>query len=109
MFDPLSGNEQRSQLLTNLIDRIGNCEYEALEKIDFSMSGDFNWAEQILEQVQTKRNPNKTALAWLDENGKEKKFTYREIVTNGNKFLNALRDNGVQKGDSIFVMLPGLP
>ncbi|MFW5731063.1 MAG: acetyl-coenzyme A synthetase N-terminal domain-containing protein, partial [Desulfonatronovibrionaceae bacterium] len=54
-------------------------------------------------------NKNKLALIWEGEPGDSKKMTYYELYRAVNKFANALRSLGIQKGDRVVLYLPPLP
>jgi len=95
-----------------LLDAINNLErgdYQALTESKIDVPEYFNWTQELFESVHTKRNPNKTALLWTDQRGNETKYTFLELAGRSNKFLNLLREKGLSKDDSIFVMLPVLP
>ncbi|HXQ93463.1 MAG TPA: AMP-binding protein [Nitrososphaerales archaeon] len=95
-----------------MLDAINNLErgdYQALTESKIDVPEYFNWTQELFESVHTKRNPNKTALLWTDQRGNETKYTFLELAGRSNKFLNLLREKGLSKDDSIFVMLPVLP
>ncbi|MDY7000293.1 MAG: acetate--CoA ligase, partial [Thermodesulfobacteriota bacterium] len=54
-------------------------------------------------------NKNKLALIWEGEPGDNRKFTYYELYRAVNRFANALRSLGVQKGDRVVIYMPLLP
>jgi len=54
-------------------------------------------------------NKNKLALIWEGEPGDSKKMTYYELYRAVNKFANALRSLGIQKGDRVVLYMPPLP
>jgi len=54
-------------------------------------------------------NKNKLALIWEGEPGDSRKYTYFELYREVNRFANALRTLGVQKGDRVVVYMPPLP
>ncbi len=94
----------------NLEDRRAQAEsfFQELRKHDF---GDrFNWAEEIFEELHVKERGDKTALIWADmETGENKTFSYRELAGNGNRLLNFMRKNGLEKGNNIYMMTPIVP
>ena len=52
---------------------------------------------------------NKAALIWEGEPGDRRTLTYWDIYQDVNRFANALRDLGVEKGDRVAVYLPMTP
>lgn len=54
-------------------------------------------------------NKNKLAVIWEGEAGDSRKMTYFELYRAVNKFSNALRSLGVQKGDRVLLYMPPLP
>ncbi len=70
----------------------------------------FNWASEIFEGLHVKERGDQAALIWTDlETDAERKFTYAEMAENGNKFLNFIRNNGVLKGDNLYMLTPIVP
>ncbi len=67
----------------------------------FNFGGDVvdRWAE----------DPQRLALIWCDDRGKEKRFTFADIRHLSNRFANLLKNQGVGKGDRVLVMLPRVP
>lgn len=51
---------------------------------------------------------NKTALIFESEDGTSKFYTYNMLLGEVNRFANALRSFGVQKGDGVAIYLPNL-
>ena len=52
---------------------------------------------------------NKVAIMWEGENGEYRSFTYYQLYHSVNKFANALKNLGVQKGDRVTIYLPMVP
>jgi len=70
----------------------------------------FNWAAEIFEGVHVKERGDQLALIWTDLNtDAERKFTYKEVAANGNKFLNFIRKKGVVKGNNLYMLTPIVP
>ena len=70
----------------------------------------FNWAAEIFEGLHVKDRGDQLALIWTDlDTDAERMFTYRELAANGNKCLNYLRKNGVEKGDNLYMLTPIVP
>ena len=70
----------------------------------------FNWAEEIFEGMHVKERGDQKALIWASmESGEEKSYTYKEFAENGNKCLNYLRKQGIEKGHNLYLMSPIVP
>lgn len=74
------------------------------------VGGKINITENALD-ANLKERGNKTAIIWEPEltNESAKKFTYQELYNEVNKFANALKKLGVQKGDRVGIYLPMIP
>jgi len=49
------------------------------------------------------------ALIYLDEEGKEQKYTFHELKDLSNQLANVLKANGIGKGDRVGILLPQCP
>ncbi len=49
------------------------------------------------------------AIRWLARHGDDRDITYRELTALTNRFANALRSLGVQRGDRVFVLMGRIP
>jgi acetyl-CoA synthetase len=66
----------------------------------------YNMAEDIDKYAD---QPEKLALIWENEEGDSRQITYLELRQESNKFANALKRMGLQKGDTVIIMLPRIP
>jgi len=55
------------------------------------------------------REPGKTALFWVNQQGEERRYSFRDMKTGSDLAARLLHDNGIRKGDRVFVMLPRIP
>ena len=70
----------------------------------------FNWAAEVFEDIQVKERGDQPALIWTDlETDAEQQYTYKELAANGNKLLNYLRKQGVEKGNNLYMLTPIVP
>jgi len=53
--------------------------------------------------------PDKTAMLWVNPQGEERRYSFRDIKTGSDSAARLLHDNGIGKGDRVFVMLPRIP
>jgi acetyl-CoA synthetase len=68
---------------------------------------EFNWAlDWFDEYARSNLDP---ALWVVEENGDEIKLSYAELSARSNQLANWLRQQGVQRGDNILLMLPNQP
>jgi acetyl-CoA synthetase len=57
-----------------------------------------------------KNRGDKVAIIWeADEPGQSKKITYRELLANVCRVANALKSQGVRKGDPVTIYMPMVP
>ncbi len=49
------------------------------------------------------------ALIYLDEEGKEQKYTFWELKNLSNQLANSLKANGIDRGDTVGILLPQCP
>ena len=68
-----------------------------------------NLIYNVLDRWLKTPTAQKNALIWVDQNLNEKKYTYKKLALEVNKFANALRSLGVKKGDRITIYLPRIP
>lgn len=70
----------------------------------------FNWSAEIFEGLHVKERGNQLGLIWTDlDTDAERRFTYKEIADNGNRFLNFIRKHGANKGDNVYMLTPIVP
>ena len=68
----------------------------------------FNFAYDIIDNWAA-RTRNQLAMIWVNQQGEEKRYTFREIARLSNQAANLLVKMGVRKGDKVFMMIPRLP
>ncbi len=84
-------------------------DYDGLHRARPAVPEYFNWAADVFEPLWVKSRPAETALLYLDERESPTRFTFAELASQGNRLLNLLRERGLRKGDTLFVMLPVVP
>ena len=52
---------------------------------------------------------DRVAFHWRGEEGEERDITYAELLADTQRFANALRDCGIEKGDVVGIYLPMIP
>lgn len=68
-----------------------------------------NIVHNALDRHIETANKNKLALIWEGEPGDSRTFTYYELYRHVNKFANALKSLGIQRGDRVVIYMPPLP
>jgi acetyl-CoA synthetase len=68
----------------------------------------FNFGFDVID-AWAKKDRNKLAMIWVNQNGEEKKFSFLDISNLSNKAANILLKYNINKGDRVLVMLPRIP
>jgi len=80
---------------------------ESYRSFRWQLPETFNFAADVVDAWA--KNPQKLALLWCDESGREERHTFRQIAERSKRLGSVLRANGLKKGDRCIVMLPRLP
>ncbi|HVZ17161.1 MAG TPA: AMP-binding protein, partial [Terriglobales bacterium] len=76
------------------------------------VGGQTNLSYNCLDLQVAKGRGNKTAIIWEGEPGEIRTYTYSQLLTEVQKFANALKSLGIKKGDRVTIymgMTPELP
>lgn len=68
----------------------------------------FNFGFDVIDAWANK-DRNKLAMIWVDQEGKEQKFTFYDLMRLSNQIVNMMIKYGVNKGDKVMIMLPRVP
>lgn len=71
--------------------------------------GKLNASVNCLDRHAKGERRLKAALIWVGEDGEEQTYTYNRLYREVNRFANALRKLGVQKGDRVILYMPLTP
>ncbi|HEU5062309.1 MAG TPA: acetate--CoA ligase [Solirubrobacterales bacterium] len=71
--------------------------------------GRLNASAQCLDRHVEAGNGDRVAFHWRGEEGEERDVTYADLHRDVQRFANALRDLGVEKGDVVGIYLPMIP
>jgi acyl-coenzyme A synthetase/AMP-(fatty) acid ligase len=82
--------------MRNYEDTYSSFNWERPAKYNFARDVIDHWASQDAEKL---------AMLWVDDDGNEVKRTFREIATASKRLSNVLSDLGVERGDTIILML----
>jgi len=77
-------------------------EYKTLKK-------KMNIAQEAIDKNAEGNRKNKVALYWESDEEEELKLTFLEMSSLSNRFGNALKDLGVERGQRVFIFLPRIP
>lgn len=66
----------------------------------------FNIANVVGKNATLSGLSDKIAVIDVKGNGRDRKFTYRQLNQRVNRLANALRRSGITKGDRVFVLMP---
>ncbi|HLQ32299.1 MAG TPA: AMP-binding protein, partial [Chloroflexota bacterium] len=66
----------------------------------------FNFTADVFEPWA---DTDAVAMLWFDDNGAERRISYRELSERANRLANVLRSQGVSKGDRVFIMVGRIP
>lgn len=64
----------------------------------------FNFAYDVVD-AWAATHPDKVALVWADETGREATFTFADLQRASNQVANVLRDLGIGRGDRVLLIL----
>ncbi len=84
-------------------------DYETISK-NFSIEVPeyFNFGFDIID-AWAKRDRNKLAMIWVNQEGEEKKFSFLDVSNLSNQAANILLKYGINKGDRVLVLLSRIP
>lgn len=95
--------------LQNHEDVYNNFDWEEVEKeFTWHSTGKVNMAFEAVDRHALGWRKNKVAL-YYDDDLRQEKYTYQELMLLSNKFGNVLRKLGIKKGDRVFVFMPRSP
>jgi acetyl-CoA synthetase len=71
--------------------------------------GELNASANCLDRHVEAGRGERVAYRWLGEEGEERAVTYADLLADVQRFANALRDHGIEKGDVVGIYLPMIP
>lgn len=90
-------------------DKVVDWNFETPD-VKWFVNGKLNITENIFEKNMFTRS-NQTAIIWEpnDPNDEVRKITYKELFEDVSQFANALKAQGVEKGDRVCIYMPMVP
>jgi acetyl-CoA synthetase len=73
------------------------------------VGGKLNASHNCLDRHVEAGLGERVALHWRGEDGTERDISYAELLADVERFANALKDQGVEKGDVVGIYLPMIP
>ncbi len=73
------------------------------------VGGTLNVSYNCLDRHVEAGNGDRVAFHWRGEEGDQRDITYAELLAEVKRFANALKDQGVRKGDVVGIYLPMIP
>jgi acetyl-CoA synthetase len=71
--------------------------------------GKINVSHNCLDRHVEAGNGDRVAFHWRGEEGEERDVSYADLLRDVKRFANALKDNGIEKGDVVGIFLPMIP
>jgi acetyl-CoA synthetase len=71
--------------------------------------GRLNASFNCLDRHVAAGRGDRVAYRWRGEEGEEREITYAELLADVQRFANALREHGIEKGDVVGIYLPMIP
>jgi len=68
----------------------------------------YNFGFDVID-TWAEKDRNKLAMIWVNQQGVEKKYSFRDLKNLSNQAANILIKYGIQKGDRVLLMLPRVP
>ena len=103
------GDQASTFLWKKQWDQVVNWEFDT-PKVEWFVGGKLNITENCLDRHLETRG-DQVAILWEpnDPNGETKTYTYKELYVEVCKVANALKANGIEKGDRVCFYMPMLP
>ncbi|MEE8302083.1 MAG: AMP-binding protein [Candidatus Tectomicrobia bacterium] len=67
----------------------------------------FNFGTDVVDKWA--EDPGKLAMVWVDEDGRNERYTFADMRRESNRFANVLQGLGIGKGDGVMIVLSRLP
>ena len=94
-----------TSLLSQFVSRTDFESYEDFqENFKILVPENFNFAYDVVD-VYARDSPEKIAMAWCDDNGEEKIFTFKDLKYYSDKAANFFVKHGIGKGDYVMLTL----
>ena len=68
-----------------------------LLKFELNLKENFNFSYDVIDEIAA-AEPDRLAIHWVNENGEEHKFTFKELSEKSSQVANMMLAYGVKKG-----------
>ncbi|MEF8829000.1 MAG: AMP-binding protein [Haloarcula sp.] len=85
--------------------------YDGPQFTDWYPGGSINVAHNVLDRHAARDNDRRNTVAclWEGEGGTTRNVTYHELHRQSNQVANALRERGIEQGDTVGLYMPMVP
>jgi acetyl-CoA synthetase len=92
-------------MLEKYVSKVNFDSYEDFyENFRIHVPQNFNFAYDIVDEI-AKNEPDKMAMVWCDDQGREACFTFKQMKICSDKTANVFRALGIGKGDPVMLVL----
>lgn len=74
------------------------------ENCNIEVPDDFNFAFDVIDELAEK-TPDKIGLLWINDDGEEKRYSFKDLKEASNRAANFFLNTGIQKGDFVMLIL----
>ncbi|HUR84415.1 MAG TPA: acetate--CoA ligase [Solirubrobacteraceae bacterium] len=107
--DPLAWWTEQAEALQWMKEPTKTVEDDGAPFYKWFSDGTLNASQNCLDRHVEAGLGDRVAFHWHGEEGEERAITYADLLADVQRFANALRDQGVQKGDVVGIFLPMIP
>ena len=75
-----------------------------LKSFKLDLPENFNFSYDVIDEL-AKNVPDKVAMQWVNEDGEEHIFTYKDLSEKSSQVANMMLAHGVKKGDFVMAVL----
>jgi acetyl-CoA synthetase len=92
-------------ILNKYLDKTDFSSYnEFMAEFKIKIPENFNFAYDVVDEIAID-DPDKIAMVWCDDKGKEAVFTFEQMKFYSDKTANFFKSQGIRKGDPVMLIL----
>jgi len=92
-------------ILNKYLDKIDFDSYQEFKsEFRINIPVNFNFAYDVVDEISAD-DPDKVAMVWCDDKGREDVFTFRQMKYYSDKTANFFKSQGIRKGDPVMLIL----
>ncbi len=100
----ISSRTEKKKLVCEKFVKCEEDENGVLKNIEFTNTDTFNFGFDVVDAI-AKKYPDKLALLYVDKNHNERRFTFKDIMTESNRTANYFESLGIKAGDKVMLVL----